>query len=149
MPMSTFSSPTPGVRSTGAVSGYPRGVTARVLSWMTRSGHHHSFLLLWSDPSILGKLLLLTLSWGNWCHLRFTCFLNGFYFDKNCSLTRSHYSWAVHVIFSNNWSVGWSCDSYRCVVVLYMCFDESYLCCIVKFGMMRNIFHVSTIGRAE
>ena len=121
--MSTFSPPTPGVRSTGAVSGVSLAPQPYLLDTTIRFSY--------SDPiqAFLGNFYFWLSHEGmedTQRHPSFTFLVSGFYLDETCFiysllLLGQYYSQITE-------SLDDPVCSYHCIVVLDdMCHDESYL----------------------
>jgi hypothetical protein len=74
------------------------------------------------------------------CHLRFTCFISGFYLDKIC-LVDSDSLLLGSTIFSKTEALDDPVT--RTALLSLICALMSLIYGFVKLGMMRNIFHAS------
>ena len=79
------------------------------------------------------------------CHLRFTCFVSDFYLDEICSINSLLLGSTILNIFQINEAADDPVTRTAALLSLICALMSlSYGCMyIVKFGMMRNMFHAS------
>lgn len=79
------------------------------------------------------------------CHLGFTCFVSGFYFDKNCPNDSLLLGSTILNLFQITAAVDDPVTRTAALLSLICALMSlSYGCMyIVRFGMMRNMFHAS------